>query len=186
MANDAERDTQRLWQTQPGRTPMPLADIRAKAQQLATTTTRWKVITTIVFALVVLDTVWDAWTADTTVQRVGQLLLLAALAHMAYRFRTHHRSASPAFAGRAAGAEFYRAELIRQRDLAQEGWAYLLPFVPGLGLIVLDRGLEGRPAGQVTVLIALAVALFLGAAAVSGATARRLQRELDALDTDLQ
>ena len=164
---------------------MPPAEIRAKAQQLARTTARWKVVTMVVFALVVVDTVWDAWTADTVIQRAGQLLLLAALGHMAYRFRTHHRSGAPAFSGRAAGVEFYRAELVRQRDLSQDGWSYLLPFVPGFGMIVFGRGFEGRSAGQVTALVTLAVALFLGAAAVTAVTARRLQRELDALDPDL-
>jgi len=158
---------------------MPTAEIRAKAEQLTRTTARWRVVTAVVFALVVLDTLWDAWTADTALQRTGQLLLLAAMVHMAYRFRRHHRSASPAFAGQTDGVEFYRAELTRQRDLSQDGWAYLLPFVPGLGLIVFGRGLEGRSPGQITVLVGLAVALFLGTAAVNAATARRRQRELD-------
>ena len=41
-------------------------------------------------------------------------------------------------------------------------WTFVLPFVPGFGLIIFGRALEGRPASQVVALIVVAVAMFVG------------------------
>lgn len=161
---------------------MPLAEIRAKAQQLAKTTRRGNAAAIALFLVVLLDGAWQVWTDNDVLQRAGQLLIIAAMLHAAYRFHKHHRLASPAFVGGTDGLEFYRAELIRQLDLSQDSWAYLLPFAPGLGVIVLGRALEGRSAGQVTALVTLSVALFVLAAWLTRRTARRLQRDLKALD----
>jgi hypothetical protein len=84
--------------------------------------------------------------------------------------------------GRTNCVEFYRAELVRQRDLSKEGWGYLLPFVPGISLAILDGMLEDRPAGHRIVLVLLGVTLFLGIAGWNAHTARKLENEIRALD----
>jgi hypothetical protein len=84
--------------------------------------------------------------------------------------------------GRTNCLEFYRAELVRQRDLSQDSWGYLLPFVPGIALAMLDGILEARPTSHKIVLVLLGVALFIGIAWWNAHTARKLQNDVDALD----
>jgi hypothetical protein len=84
--------------------------------------------------------------------------------------------------GRTNCVEFYRAELLRQRDLSKDSWDYLLPFVPGMTLAILDGVLEARRATDRIVLVLLGVALFLGLAWWNAHAAHRLQNEIDALD----
>ena len=78
--------------------------------------------------------------------------------------------------------EFYRAELVRQRDLSKDSWGYLLPFVPGVALALFGGGFEDRPTSQPIALVAFGVVLFLGIAWWNAHMARRLQNEIDALD----
>ena len=58
----------------------------------------------------------------------------------------------------------------------------MLPFVPGVGLIVVARALEGRPATQVAALIVGALATFVGVLWVTARSGRKLERELAALE----
>ena len=78
--------------------------------------------------------------------------------------------------------EHYRSQLVRQRDLSRDGWKFVLPFAPGFGLIIFARVLEGRPASQVVALIVLAVATFVGVLWTIDRSARKLEREIAALD----
>jgi hypothetical protein len=78
--------------------------------------------------------------------------------------------------------DFYRAELVRQRDLSQDSWGYLLPFVPGLALALLDSVLEARTTSQLIAIVAGFVGLFLGIAWWNAHTARKFQNEMDAFN----
>jgi hypothetical protein len=90
-----------------------------------------------------------------------------------------HRT-EPAALGSTNCVAFYRAELVRQRDLAGDSWGYLLPFVPGVTLSLRDA--QDRPASQVIALAVFGVALFLGTAWLNAFTAQKRQMEIDALD----
>jgi hypothetical protein len=96
--------------------------------------------------------------------------MLLALLFIVYRFWRHSRAeVVPSTLGLASCIEHYRARLLRQRELSRDAWAFILPFVPGFGLIILGRAFEGRPTSQVAVLIAVAISVF---AAVLWAIAR--------------
>ena len=71
---------------------------------------------------------------------------------------------------------------MRQRDLASDSKGYLLPFVPGVTLSLLSGNLQGLPAFRMMGVVAFGVALFLGIAWWNAYTARKLQREIDAID----
>jgi len=90
--------------------------------------------------------------------------------------------APPVALGRTNCVDFYRAELVRQRDLSQDSWGFLLPFVPGMALALLDGVLEARSTSQLIALVAGGVGLFLGIAWWNAHTARKLQDEIDGLD----
>jgi hypothetical protein len=82
-----------------------------------------------------------------------------------------------------SGLEFLRAELIRQRDLLRSVWGwYLLPFVPGLLLILVGVALE-RPERRDWLAPGIVAAVtFVGIGLLNQRVARKLQRRLDDLD----
>lgn len=183
MESNADTEILRLWQKQSREEQtIPLDEIRTKAERLDTKTRRWRVVTAVSFILLLIVESWQVWIQEEMVERAGDLLTMAALVYIAYRFRRHHLAAPPVALGRTNCAEFYRAELVRQRDLSKDSWGYLLPFVPGVTLALLGRSLQSRPTSHLIALVAFGVALFLGVAWLNALTARRLQRELDALD----
>jgi hypothetical protein len=124
----------------------------------------------------------EVWFQDAILERAGDLLNMAALVYVAYRYRQQRLAAPPVALGRTNCVAFYRAELVRQRDLSKDSWGYLLPFVPGTTLAVFGRGFEHRPFGQIIAIIVLGVAVFLGVHGWNMYTARKFQREIDALD----
>jgi hypothetical protein len=173
----------RLWQQQTRAERItPVDEIRAKAERLDANTRRWRTLTTLLFILLVMVEAVQVWIQEAPLERAGDSLTIAALMYVAYRFRRQRLAAPPVALGRTNGVEFYRAELIRQRNLSTDSWGYLLPFVPGVTLALFGRGLEDRSWGQTLAIMIVAVALFLGVAFWNAYTARKLQNEIDALD----
>ena len=117
---------------------MPLDEIRAKAERLDTKTRRWRVVTAVFFILLLIKGASEVWIQTETLERAGDLLLLAALVYIAYRYRKLRLAAPPVALGRTNCREFYRAELVRQRDLSKDSWGFLLPFVPGMQPVTED------------------------------------------------
>lgn len=161
---------------------IPLDEIQMKAERLETNTRRWRIATAALFILLLVIEAWQVWRDEEVLERAGDLLTIAALVYIGYRFRKYRLASQPAALGRTNGAEFYRAELLRQRDLSKDSWGYLLPFVPGVSLALFGGGLADRPASQTIALVAFGVALFAGIAWWNAQTARQLQKEIEALD----
>jgi hypothetical protein len=161
---------------------MSLREIRTKAERLETKTRRWGVMTAVLVLLIVLWEAWQVWIQEEMLERAGDLLTIAAFVYVAYRFRRHRLAAPPVALGRTNCVDFYRAELVRQRDLSKDSWGYLLPFVPGVTLALFGGGFAARPTSQMIALIGFGVALFLGIAWWNAHTARMLQREIETLD----
>jgi len=183
MESNGDTEILRLWQKQAREERMmPLDEVRTKAERLDTNTRRWRVATAVLFILLLIWEAWQVWIQEETLERAGDLLTIAAFVYIAYRFRRHRLAAPPVARGRTSCVDFYRAELVRQRDLSKDSWGYLLPFVPGMALALLDGGLEARSTSQLIALVASGVALFLGIAWWNAHTARKLQNEIEALD----
>jgi hypothetical protein len=171
-----------LWQAQAREVQIvPLDDIRAKAERLDAKSRRMRVWMRLFFILLLIQQAVEVWLQEDVIERAGDLLIMAAFIYMAYRYRKQRRAAPPVALGRTNCVEFYRAELVRQRDLSKDSWGYLLPFVPGFTLAALGGGFENRPASQIIALIVGGVALFLGVHGWNMYTARKLQKDIDAL-----
>jgi hypothetical protein len=97
-----------------------------------------------------------------------------------YRFWKHQSAVGPAALGGTGSIEFYRAALVRQRDLSRDNWGYVLPFVPGVALSLFG-GIGDRTATQAILLVAVGVALFAGVTRWNARTVRKLQAEIDTL-----
>jgi hypothetical protein len=183
MESNADSEILRLWQQQAREEEMmPFDEIRTRAERLDTKTRRWRVVTAVLCLLAVILEAWQVWRGEEMLERAGDLLTIAAFVYVAYRFRKYRLAAPPVARGRTSCVDFYRAELVRQRDLSKDSWGFLLPFVPGVTLALLGGSQQNRPVGQVIALVAFGIALFLGVAWWNAHTARKLQNEIDALD----
>ena len=183
METRIDGDVLKLWQQHAREEPSPrLEDVRTKAERLDAKTRRWRVITMALFILLLIKGAVEVSTQTETLERATDLLLMTALIYVAYRYRRWRLSAPPVALGRTNCLEFYRAQLVRQRDLSKDGWGYLLPFAPGITLAILDGVLTDRPTTDDIVLVLLGVALFVGIAGWNAYTAHRFQYEIEALD----
>ena len=184
MANDHEPEIGQLWRQQPqGRPTMTLEEIRAKAGEFETKVQRWRLVGGVTMALLLAKNVWEVWSDTEMLERAGDLLMLGALVYIVFRFLRHARAeTAPSTLGVTSCVEHYRSRLMRERDLSRDGWKFVLPFAPGFALILAGRAMEGRPASQVAVLIAIAVAMLAGVLWVIARGGRKLDQELAELE----
>lgn len=184
MTSNDEPRPEQVWRDQPQEgTSMGLEAIRERAQRLETKIRRGNIVAAVLIVLALLDNARDVWVHPELLVRSGHFLIVAALIYLVYRFRGHARPLlAPNTLGLTSCVEFYRAQLVRQRDMSADGWKYVLSFVPGFGLIIAGRAVENRPPSQVVTLIALALVLFVGVILVHVRSARRLDREIESLD----
>lgn len=183
MTAHSDAEVLALWQQQAREEQIvPLDDIRAKAKRLDAKSRRMRVWMALFFILLLIKGAVEVWVEEAVLERAGDLLVMAAWVYIAYRYRKQRLAAPPVALGRTNCVQFYRAELVRQRDLSKDSWGYLLPFVPGVTLSLFGRGFENRPASQIIAIAVFGVALFLGVHWWNVYTARKFQREIDALD----
>ena len=160
---------------------MSVENIRAKAERLEQRARSINIATAVLFAVLILVEALQIWRSRELLERVGDLLTIAAFGYVALRFRGHVAVESmPAGLGRTSSVEFYRAQLARRRDLSSHPWRFLLPFVPGVGLSLLGGTLAGSPT-QTTAVAASGAALFLSIAWWEKRRALKIQEEIDEL-----
>jgi hypothetical protein len=182
MANE-DAGIEQLWRDQPNGTPtMALDEIRARAREFERSVQQWRRVGGLLVAVLIAKTGWEVWRDSDMVERAGDLLILASLIYLVVRFVRHARAnLAPATLGQTSCLEHYRRQLLRQRDLSRDGWHYVLPFIPGLGLMVAARALQGRPATQVMMLTVFAFMLFAGVLWVIARGTRAIEREIAAI-----
>jgi hypothetical protein len=180
--NERERDVQRLWRGQPREEPqMPIENIRAKAERLEQRVRSLNIATAVLFAAVILVEAWQIWRSSELLERVGDLLTIAAFVYVALRFRGNVAVQSmPAGLGLTGSVRFYRDQLVRRRDLSDHPWQFLIPFVPGVSLSLLGGALDGPPA-QTAAVATFGVLLFFAVAWRERRRALRIQNEIDEL-----
>src|SRR5688572_27883674 len=176
-------DIGQMWRQQPRQDQtMSIEEVRRRAADFDRKVERWKNVGTTKVALQMVANVWQVWVNPDMIERAGHCLMLLALLFIAYRFWRHSRAeVVPSTLGLANCIEHYRARLLRQRDLSRDAWAFILPFVPGFGLIILGRAFEGRPTSQVAALIAVAIGLFAAVLWTIVRGRRTIEREIAAL-----
>lgn len=184
MANDHEPAIGQLWRQQPQeKQTMSLDEIRTRAREFEMSVQRWRLVGGVTVALLLAKNVWEVWTDTELLERAGDLLMLAALVYIVFRFLRYARAeTAPSTLGVTSCVEHYRSRVRRERDLSREGWKFVLPFVPGFGLILVGRAMQGRPASQVAALIVIAFAMLAGVLWVIARSGRQLERELAELE----
>jgi hypothetical protein len=200
MKNDPRKDTNQdpanVWQGQPvENVRLSLEDIRSKSRKLQKTVKRRNLREYAAGLIVVAGFAYYITAFASALIRAGCGLTIAGTLFVMYAL--HRRGAAraaPSEAGRSTCVDFHRKELQRQRDLLRGIWSwYLLPFVPGVlvslfGFFVLAMEQPTAPARAPLIILTFAVtilgvaALFLVVAMLNRRAARRLQRDIDALD----
>jgi len=182
--------TQEIWQLQALEAPrVSAAYMRHRARDLARRTQIRKGLKYVIGVPGVLYIAWWCWRylLHRPVMVAGLALTLMALVYVALRW---HRLASavqvPEDAGALDSLSFYRRELERQRDARRGNWRrWLPPVVPGLITVLTSFVLELNPIPWT--LVAFEAILIVGGLSLAVAfeewSARRLQREVDALDS---
>lgn len=196
MANETRNDMTSVWQNQPvERVEMSLEQLRRKAQKLQKRVL-WRNLREYAASAIVIGAFgYTLWIAPPALIRTGCGLVIAGTLFMVY---TLHKKGSahtvPAELAFRTGVEFHRKELERQCDLLRRVWSwYLLPFVPGLAVFLagLFRQTMQQPnaaahAGVIVATFAVTAALgalvFVGIGKLNQWGARKLQREIDALN----
>jgi hypothetical protein len=130
------------------------------------------------------------WTVHHLVMQVGAGLLIAGGWYVAWQIYTRGAARDvPAGVAGATCLDFHRGELVRQRDLLLEIWSwYLGPLIPGLAVLTIGAGLAnpGHMRHAWAFLIgyaALAAVVFLMVGRINLRCARRLQAQIDELDS---
>ena len=180
-----ERDAEieRLWHEQPRADPaISIEVVRRKSQQLEHRVRLQNLLTAALFAVLIAVEGWQVWRDPELLERVGDLLTIAAFIAAAWQFRTAVAvDAMPAGLGRTASVDFYRIQLARRRDLESHPWRYLVLFIPGVTLSLFGRVVD-RPLADNVAIAVLGVTLFLMVAWVHRRSARRLQHEIDSFE----
>jgi len=197
MADGTHSDMTSVWRNQPRESvEISLDDIRRKAQKFQRRIL-WRNLREYAAAAIVIASFgyifWGASPVPLIRAGCGLLIVGTLFAMYALHRKGSARSVPAEMVFRTC-IEFHREELRRQRDLARSVWTwYLLPFVPGLAVFLLGDFLRtmqmpNAPAHRgviemVFALVAVGCALvFVGVAKLNQWGARKIQREIDALD----
>ena len=129
-----------------------------------------------------------SFTLEHILQRIGSAMVVAGTLIAAWQLHRRASAVPPESGGDMPILDFTRMQLARQRDaLTSIFWWYILPFLPGLAVMVIGNG--QNPATAANVPIWLRWVALAGMAAVFGGVwwlnqraARKLQKHIDEID----
>lgn len=179
----AEDDVRSLWRGQglPPLHPLPPQELADQAKKLQGTVSRRNRREMIAAALITPVFLCYAWYFPHWLTKLGALLTVAGTGVVVWQL--HRRASARPLPQDWAGSllAFHRREMVRQRDALRSVWLwYIAPLVPGITMFLSGRQIEnGRWQPWAFVIAGLTVA---GVALLNRYAARRLQRDIDALD----
>jgi hypothetical protein len=186
-----DETAKQAWQDSVCDAPLPALDaVRAGADRFYRLVQRRNRIEYVAASFVILCFTAYVFLLPSPVARIGAALVVLGTLVMVWQL---HRRTAPSAPPAAEAAlpliVHQRAQLVRQRDaLAKVGRWYLLPFLPGLALMVLAPAVERGPealrsfsAGELMSIFILAL-VFLGIWWLNRRAAARLQKAIDELD----
>jgi hypothetical protein len=182
-------DPKHAWQASGERYDAPaLTDVRARADKFYRNIRRQNIVgyvscigLGIAFGrhLVVLPHI---------LQKLGSGWMVVASFYVAWQIYRRGAAVSPEKSGGMPISAFLRMQLARQRDLLRSVlWWYILPFIPGLALVLIGNGQDPALAKHVPiwvrwVALGTIVTAFAGLWGLYQLGARRLQRRIDEID----
>jgi hypothetical protein len=196
MESESRNGLASAWRNQPvGGVEISLEQLRRRARKFGTRVL-WRNLREYAAGLVVIGVFgYYVWRFPAPVVRLGCALVIAGVLFALHSL--HKRGAAGAVPVEMAFSsclEFHRHQLERQRNLLSNVWTwYLLPFVPGMavflfGLLLWTLEQPNAPAHTRGIMTAFCLTaagcglLFFGVGKLNQWAARKLQREIDALD----
>lgn len=183
-------DLKQLWQAQPAASePLPEAVLRKHAGKFQRRVALRNLFEVLAAVLVVAGFSRYLWLYPQSLIRLGSVLTILAAVLVVYQLL--HRASSRPLPGADGGLpcrDFHRAELVRQRDALRTVWLwYIAPFLPGMAVFrwgvetQLDASAPFARGWQANLILA---GVLLGIALLNLYAARKLQRQIDRLDTE--
>jgi hypothetical protein len=181
---DAE-DVRRMWQEQPREEhTMSTSEIHVKAALLDDRVRRNNAGAALAFGVILIANLLQlVIPGQHSYERVGAALIVLAAASMLWLYWRARSTTVRLDESGLSCVAFYRAQLVRERQLAGRFWLCVLAFVPGI-LLSLIGGISARPltpsrmaalaAGGALWIVVVVWMLVRGM--------RRLQAEIDELD----
>ncbi|APE28394.1 hypothetical protein [Aurantiacibacter gangjinensis] len=168
----------------------PIAELRRRADEFRRQIKWRNAIEYAAGALVAAGCIAIIALIPLAVMKAAAALLLAGIATVLWQLHRRGAPLTPASDGGAVSVlEYQRRELVRQRDAIDNVlWWYLLPLVPGMLAFLAVPWLATPMADwQAPPLadwpaFAFPIVVFVGVYALNKWGARRLQREIDAID----
>ena len=181
--------TQEMWQQQALEAPrVSAAYIRYRANSLARRMRIRKAVNYGIGVPGVLYIAWWCWRhfLNHPLMVAGLALILLPLFYVTFRWRLASSAQIPEDAGVLDSLSSYRRELERLRDARRSYWRnVLLPVSPGLITLLASFLMELTPIPWT--FVAIEALIIVGAPCLTGIllgySARRLQSEIDALDS---
>lgn len=196
--HDFDDDARAVWRSQPTEPgPPPLRDMQSRLLALQRRVRRRNLREYGAIAVVVGLFGYGSWASADLLSRIGSALEVAGALYVAYQL---HRRASARVQPRDLApkpcADFYRAELERQRDALRSVWSwYILPFVPGIAVELLgslrSAMASAGPVGTARALertlpfglpVAVIAIVFYAVWKLNQSAAGRLQARINALE----
>ena len=185
-----------LWAADKGdKFTMSISDLTARSNRFQSRIERRNLTEYLAAALVVGIFGWLAYIVPVWSIRIGSILIIAAALYVSWKLRQiGSASATPNVASAQTLANHHRDELVRQRDALKSVWRwYLLPFVPGMLVFMLGATQETGSKLQIWIEVATSAfslslmgGLFNGIYALNAHAAKKLDREIDALDSVME
>jgi len=168
--------------------PPPLEEVRKGANKFYRYI-KWRNLIEYAACVVVVVTFTSyIFVLPNVLQKIGSGLVILGTFYVAWQLHRRASAEPPEKAGTMPILQFAKTQMIRQRDaLRAIFWWYLLPFVPGMVLIVTGTWIGERESGPEwfdAIGGAVMVAIFVGVWWLNQLGARKLQRhivEIDAL-----
>ena len=194
MTTDNSSDVLReLWQKQSGPSfSMEPDEIQKRLSQLQTNLRDVRIA---IYVLCPGAAIWFAYwlifTSQPMIARAGLLLIVLGMTFWVGQFWLYSRDRQNALinsdvAGRTSCLEFYRAELVRQRDFNRGGWLWLRLFALYAGLFFMAwmplHHWTGSGNGYRVINLVMVSVLAILSVWMSYRSSRRLQQKIDAID----
>jgi Flp pilus assembly protein TadB len=179
-------DLKTIWKSQETEnSPMALEDIRTQAGKLHSRV-RWRNFAELAGAAVAVGVFgFYIWLFPDPLMRTGSVLVILGTLYVVWQLLTRARTeAVPGEGSAASWTDYYRSELVRQRDALKGVWKwYLAPMAPGLALFLAGM-VHSRPQaalGAIAGAAAFCAVVFLAIGFLNTWAAGRLQKMIDSL-----
>jgi uncharacterized membrane protein len=197
MENEPSNNMKNVWRNQPvASVTISLAELHQKAQKFEKRILWRNLREYAASALVIASFGYYIWKFPAPIIRFGCVLVIAGVLFVVFTLlRQGAARTAPSEMAFRSCLDFHRKELERQRDLLRGVWTwYLLPFVPGMAVFLLGLFQRVMRQPNATAHVSLVMTtfgltaagcavVFIGVGRLNQWAARKLQREIDALDS---